>query len=39
MRPGFAAGAPKAEAIMAREIGKSIEKTRRRLVKAGVHKP
>lgn len=37
MRPGFAAGAPQAEAILAREIGASIEKTRARMIKTGTH--
>jgi HK97 gp10 family phage protein len=38
MRPGFTAGAPAAESIMAREIGASIERSRARRVKAGTHK-
>lgn len=37
MRPGFIAGAPQAEAILAREIAASIEKTRAKLVKTDRH--
>lgn len=37
MRPGFAAGAPMAEAILAQEIGTSIEKYRAKLVAQGAH--
>ena len=37
MRPGFAAGAPFAEALLVQEIGGSIEKYRAKLVARGAH--